>query len=148
MQDRLETLSDITNPFEVIPAEDMTVKFYTHDYDIESYEQMDGYAVAFCKAGGDWETPVYSVFYIDAANEMRLYIPRNGNTFNIETNTAYGSEGEATNNEYNGINNAEHIKDFFNNVAAANKRYKQLAQEAKADMEQMKADITNHIIVA
>lgn len=41
-------------------------------------------------AGGDWETPVYFILYWDG-KELRGYIPKDGNTWNTDTNMAYGT---------------------------------------------------------
>ena len=42
-------------------------------------------------ASGDWEKDVYFIIYW-SGTELRAYIPVEGNSYNLETNTAYGSE--------------------------------------------------------
>jgi hypothetical protein len=58
---------------------------YYHKDDI-SYLQLD--------AGGDWEYPILAFFYWSEKNKaIKGFFPLGeGNTYNIETNTAYGSE--------------------------------------------------------
>lgn len=41
-------------------------------------------------AGGDWEAPVYFIYYWDG-NNIRGYVPRNGNLFNHRAMEAYGN---------------------------------------------------------
>lgn len=45
-------------------------------------------------AGGDWETPLFYIIYWDG-DKLRAYVPTDGNHWNTDTNTAYGSEAEA-----------------------------------------------------
>lgn len=47
-----------------------------------------------CSAGGDWEHPVFFIIYWDG-KELRGYIPADGNTWNKQYKTAYGSEQES-----------------------------------------------------
>ena len=49
-------------------------------------------------AGGDWECPLLYVLYWDG-QELRGYVPRGGNTWNTDTMTAYGSEGDKLDSE-------------------------------------------------
>jgi len=44
-------------------------------------------------AGGDWEAGLFYIIYWDGKN-LRAYIPSDGNTWNKESMTAYGSEEE------------------------------------------------------
>ncbi len=50
--------------------------------------------------GGDWETPMFIIVYW-SGKEFRGYIPEDGNTYNLVTKTAYGSEGNKTANPVN-----------------------------------------------
>jgi len=45
-------------------------------------------------AGGDWEASLFYIVYFDG-QELRGYIPTDGNHWNTDTHTAYGSEGDA-----------------------------------------------------
>ena len=45
-------------------------------------------------AGGDWQTSVFSIIYFDGKC-LRAYIPTNGNTWNTDTNEAYGNDNLA-----------------------------------------------------
>lgn len=51
----------------------------------------DGTAIAWCWAGGDWEYPVRFVLYIDPKNELRAYIPEDGNIYCHDCKCAYGT---------------------------------------------------------
>lgn len=68
-----------------------------------------------CMAGGDWEYPVHYVVYWDG-KKIRGYVPTNGNTFNVKTKTAYGSEQDS--DEFN------EDFDFDADVATENIDYK------------------------
>lgn len=54
----------------------------------------NGLAYLGVTAGGDWECPIYFILYY-SGKEIRGYIPEDGNIYNKETKTAYGSEMEA-----------------------------------------------------
>lgn len=41
---------------------------------------------------GDWEWPVYIVFYLNEDGELRAYYPMKGNTFNLDTKKAVGND--------------------------------------------------------
>jgi len=41
------------------------------------------------EGGGDWEFPVYFIVYW--SNEIRCYIPKNGNAYNKKHKAAYGN---------------------------------------------------------
>lgn len=47
-----------------------------------------------CYAGGDWEDPVFFVLYPESSTKVRAYMPKEGNTWNIKTKTAWGSGDE------------------------------------------------------
>jgi len=51
-----------------------------------------------CCAGGDWESPLFYLIYFDG-KKLRGYIPTDGNTWNTDTKTAYGSEQDVTDTE-------------------------------------------------
>lgn len=86
----------------IIDSKDVKVDFDTENmctpFDIDpfgdgvGFHQLDGFAIAMCAAGGDWEIPVQFCLYIDDKDKVRLYIPTDGNTFNPYTMTAFGSE--------------------------------------------------------
>lgn len=60
--------------------------------DIEQFEMLGSFPVAWVSAGGDWEAPLVFVLYIGDKNELRAYIPKNGNAYNHKEKCAYGSE--------------------------------------------------------
>lgn len=51
----------------------------------------DGTAFIWCWAGGDWEYPVRFVLYIDPKDELRAYIPDEGNVYCRKCKSAYGT---------------------------------------------------------
>lgn len=71
-------------------------------FDWENFEPFElgfwttesGIPVVGCMAGGDWECPVHFVLYPENDKTIRAYIPKDGNTWNFKTKTAYGSEEE------------------------------------------------------
>jgi len=44
-------------------------------------------------AGGDWEFPVFFILYFDGKN-IRGYVPKDGNTWNYKTKSAFGNEDD------------------------------------------------------
>ena len=66
-------------------------------FDWENYEVLElktsfpGCHYQLMYAGGDWEYPVYFMIYWDGKN-LRAYIPEEGNTYDKEYKTAYGSQ--------------------------------------------------------
>lgn len=58
------------------------------------FRQLNGFCVALCCAGGDWEAPVFFVLYLDDKNKVRMYIPTLGNSFNKFNKCAFGSEDD------------------------------------------------------
>lgn len=56
-------------------------------------ELKPGFHVYFVNAGGDWEYPICFCFYW--ADELRAYIPKEGNAWNKAEKCAYGSEDDA-----------------------------------------------------
>jgi hypothetical protein len=49
-------------------------------------------------AGGDWEDPLFFIIYWDG-KKLRAYIPSDGNTYNHNSKTAFGSEADGMNSE-------------------------------------------------
>lgn len=58
---------------------------------------IDGKTVPYIPmmAGGDWETPVYFIAYLDDKKRIRFYSPKPGNVFNPKTKEAFGNNDEA-----------------------------------------------------
>lgn len=57
------------------------------------YETLDnGVPVLWVAAGGDWELPLALCIYIGEKGELRAYIPKEGNRYNLKEKCAYGSE--------------------------------------------------------
>lgn len=56
------------------------------------YELLpNGVAVCWVGAGGDWEDPLALCVYIGEHNELRAYIPKDGNAYNFKTKSAFGN---------------------------------------------------------
>lgn len=55
--------------------------------------------LTFCGAltGGDWEDSVFVILYWDG-EDIHIYIPKRGNTINMDAMTAFGSEGDELEN--------------------------------------------------
>ena len=49
--------------------------------------------------GGDWEFPIFTILY-DDGKKIRCYTPSYGNPFNLDTKTAFGSEYESDNVDF------------------------------------------------
>jgi hypothetical protein len=49
--------------------------------------------VLVCGAGGDWEDPIFFILYWDG-KQVRAYIPKEGNTWDLTYKTAHGSQQE------------------------------------------------------
>ena len=63
-------------------------------YDLVGYHTLDNKLTFLgVVAGGDWESPLFYIIYWDG-KKLRGYIPTEGNPWNKETKTAYGSEME------------------------------------------------------
>lgn len=51
-----------------------------------------------CKAGGDWEYPIYFIIYLEPnCKTFRCYIPKDGNPWNYYTYQAFGNNDKADN---------------------------------------------------
>lgn len=74
-----------------------------HDHDYLGFENLLGLNLTNhgkqfigMNAGGDWEHPVFFLLYIEG-EEIKCYIPKEGNTYNKICMTAFGSEGDSSN---------------------------------------------------
>ena len=62
------------------------------DTDLATHRKLpDGTEIIWCWAGGDWESSVSFVFYLDPNDKIRAYIPKKGNSYCTKCNTAWGS---------------------------------------------------------
>lgn len=63
-------------------------------------------------AGGDWECPLFFIIYWDG-KKLRGYIPTDGNFWNTDTKTAYGSEvPENDEDDEENLSNKNSLKRF------------------------------------
>ncbi len=92
---------------EIIPESDFKIRFdfenfdapwqkdHEYDKDDTSWHEVNGTTIALCKAGGDWEHPVYFAVYLErGGKKLRAYVPTVGNCFNVYLKVALGSEEE------------------------------------------------------
>jgi len=62
------------------------------DPDLATHRKLpDGTEIIWCWAGGDWESSVSFVLYLDPNDKIRAYIPKNGNCYCTKCKTAWGS---------------------------------------------------------
>lgn len=54
---------------------------------------IDGLTFCGMMTGGDWEEPLFMIFYWDG-EKICTYFPRKGNLVNLDAMTAFGSEGD------------------------------------------------------
>lgn len=54
---------------------------------------IDGLTFCGMLTGGDWEDPLFMIFYWDG-EKVCTYFPRKGNLINLDAMTAFGSEGD------------------------------------------------------
>ncbi len=80
-----------TEPLGILSGMDSLLGFHTLE---------NGLTYLGVRAGGDWEEPLFYIIYWDG-KKLRAYIPKDGNTWNQQTKTAYGSEEEAD-DQYDG----------------------------------------------
>jgi len=156
---------EIYDIIQKVPKEDISIKFdlentctpydESYDYgpvddfdlscDVPGFYQLDEYAIMLCCSGGDEEIPVYYCIYLDNKDNIRMYIPTDGNLFNKYTKTAYGGE------QY-GDENFDLIPDEWkldpldkNKKWQFSKLYENMLCNAEYDMSKMLMDIKNHI---
>lgn len=68
---------------------------FATENDIVGYHSLDnGLSFLGVRAGGDWESPVFFIIYWDG-KDLRGYIPKDGNSYNTDTMTAYGNDEQA-----------------------------------------------------
>lgn len=80
---------------------DFTLENYTEydstygyrQYPMGYEELVEDFHIFWMSGGGDWEYPVCFIFYWDG-NEIRAYVPTEGNVWNKLTNAAYGNEND------------------------------------------------------
>lgn len=78
------------------------------DFDVDNkyvgFQTLDnGFTFLGFWAGGDWQIPVFGIFYYDG-KKLRAYIPTRGNVVNRKSMSAFGNDEEADEeimNEYN-----------------------------------------------
>lgn len=135
---------------EIIPEKDFKVRFdfenqsfpWMNNFGQVGYHQMNGFAIALCCAGGDWESPVHFALYVDDKNKLRCYIPMYGNVFNIYCMTAFGSEGE-----YGERNPEDYMPKELNDDDEEEYNSYMETVENSENLDMMLSDIANRICI-
>ena len=88
--------------------------FHGFPYDeLLGLQNISGQDFLGLQAGGDWEYPVYFVYY-ERDEKAYLYVPVRGNMYNHSANTAYSEEeGENNDNLLNLDEIRKDIAEFF-----------------------------------
>lgn len=77
---------------------DVDFENYSHEFNIDRllgfHDEDNGLNFMGFSTGGDWEFPVFSLFYWDG-KDIRLYTPTDGNPWNTDTNRAFGNDAVA-----------------------------------------------------
>ena len=82
-------------------------------------ELATNFHIYLAAAGGDWEHPVCYIFYW-GDDELRAYIPTDGNVWNKKEKCAYGSESNAIDIDWDAI------KEQINNEFSEEKMYEDI----------------------
>ena len=151
---------DIYGVYGDVPSSDKTVDFdlencdtpFSEDY-VEEYEvgfyQLGDFAVMICVGGGDWEEPVAFCIYLDDCDNFRMYIPTEGNRYNIYTMTAFGTEFMVKNcedkmpDDWFEDPSCKNADDFDNNFSDEYYRNRNV----ELDKNKMLEEIRNNIVV-
>lgn len=140
LRDSIEEIEQTFHLVDLIPQEDKTVAFNATPVTELEYKEKNGYAVAMGEFGGEWEKPVTAAFYMDVNGYVRMYIPKNGNTYNTKTNTAFGSESEALNLQY------EDKKQYFNRLIHEGDQYASDYEKITRDEDAMWNEIWSVLV--
>lgn len=107
----------------------------------------NGLTFAGFYAGGDWEYPLFFIVYYDGKS-LRGYIPSYGNNYNVDFNTAFGSEEECDNydevvaKKYKGVPCDDFLEYYIKREGGDPKG------EIDFNWDAIKEDIENRIIVS
>lgn len=88
-QDNIQVLFDPENVSVYENNWDTTTKIY------EGFKTINGHEIYLGWSCGDWETPVHLIYYLDKSDVLRMYVPKEGNIYNFDTNQAFGSAEES-----------------------------------------------------
>jgi hypothetical protein len=113
------------------------VQFDIENMDVENDGRIGGFQTRDngltylgISAGGDWESPLFFIIYWDG-QKLRGYIPTKGNTWNTDTNMAYGNDYE--------------IDDEGADDRNARKRGWESSEDARYNIEEIIQDIEERI---
>lgn len=92
----IETIKGSYNKFKVNKG---NIDFSTENnmlFDLDGkFFFINNSCVLLTYAGGDWELPVHYFVYKNKEGKLSSYVPTKGNTFNKDTNQAFGNDGVA-----------------------------------------------------
>jgi len=101
-----------------------------------------------CVAGGDWEHYIFLIIYFDG-EDLRAYIPVEGNIFNRKGKCAYGSEGCIDDFDKSNLKELFPTKitelDEFDNYELLSNKVKHWFDNVKFDWDKLKLDINNSL---
>lgn len=122
----------------------------TDNFDMPGFEGgfellPNGVPVAWVGAGGDWEDPLALCIYIGEHNELRAYIPKDGNAYNFKTKAAFGNWdggdgfGGDPNEDYSEYEEGCECDHHFDEMKHFGIKY-------KFDMDKLRADAAARIL--
>jgi hypothetical protein len=86
------------DPFYTIRQKDLKKVIFSFDNiifrqedQLMGFHQIGELSFLGLSAGGSWEWPVHFILYVNEKNQIRGYIPENGNLYNKKTASAYGN---------------------------------------------------------
>jgi hypothetical protein len=130
--------------------------------DLLGPQQIGDLAFVGCSAGGDWEFPVFMIFYLDQNGKTwRGYIPTDGNVYNTKTKRAIGNSDEDDTPSEPDMGNSHSPKSDEAVLQAYARKHRDRLKfdeediavlssedaDIMVDIEALKADITNRIAV-
>ena len=92
---------DINFDIENISVSDKYIKIAKGEGDLRDilgFHEEKGFCYLGVSAGGDWENPLVFIFYYDGT-KFDFYVPRKGNTFNPDTNAAFGNNNDSVSDD-------------------------------------------------
>lgn len=107
------------DPFYSIRQKDLKkVKFsfdniiFRQEDKLMGFHQLGELSFLGLSAGGSWEWPVHFILYVNEKNQIRGYIPENGNLYNKKTASAYGNHEKADNQMAKNLFDIEDYRDL------------------------------------
>lgn len=64
----------------------------TEDYDGVGFQTLNDFHYFGVVANSDDEQPVYFIIYVDNYDNLRVYLPTEGNNYDVQTNSTFGTK--------------------------------------------------------